>query len=182
MIAAQGVAEESWWIDDACAPWFAVHTQPAREEVAEANLRRFCRAVFCPRYRQRAIIHGYRREVVRPLFPGYLFAAFDPAQHFKAVHYAGGVRGVVAFGGQPAQVPPSLLHGIWSRMRDGFVVIAPPPLCVGQRVEITAGPLKGYTGIFTAQCSGSERVAVLLDTLTYNANAIMDRAAVRALA
>ena len=178
--ALQG-AESGLSVDRAMQPWFAVHTQGGREDVAEAHLRAKCERVFCPRYRQRVILHGRRREVVRPLFPGYLFAAFDPSREFKAVHYAHGVRGVVAFGGSPAEVPVDLLRNIEAGMRDGFVVLQPPPLQVGDRIEITAGPFKGYTGILAAHRSGAERVAVLLDTLKFNANAIVDRAAVRAL-
>jgi transcription antitermination factor NusG len=166
-------------LDAVAHPWFAIHTQAGRETVAAAHLRLKCERVFFPRYRQRVILHGYRREVVRPLFPGYLFAAFDPARELKGVHYARGVRGVVAFGSCPAEVPVELLHGIEAGMHDGFVVLQPVPLRVGERVEITAGPLKGYTGIFAAERSGAERVAILLDTLKFNASAIVDRAAVR---
>jgi transcriptional antiterminator RfaH len=162
-------------------PWYAMQTQARREAVAEAHLQRVCARVFCPRYRQRVILHGYRREVVRPLFPGYLFAAFDGARDFRAVHYAHGVRGVVTFGGESARVPPELLAGIEARMRDGFVMLQPARLQAGQRVEIVAGPFKGYTGVFEAEISSAERVAILLDTLRYSARAILDRSAVRAL-
>lgn len=162
--------------------WYAVQTQPRREAVAEAHLQRVCARVFSPHYRQRVILHGYRREVVRPLFPGYLFAAFDAERDFRSVHYAHGVRGVVSFGGEPALVPPALLAEIGARMRDGFVMLQAARLRAGQRVEIIAGPFKGYTGVFEAEISGAERVAILLDTLRYSARAILDRSAVRALA
>ena len=168
-------------VDTVAAPWFAIHTQPQREHVAETYLQRRCVRVFCPRYRQRVILHGYRREVARPLFPGYLFAAFDPTHDLKLVHYARGVRGVVAFGGQAAEVPVALLHSIEARMHEGFVVLPPPPLHVGQPVEIIAGPLKGFRGILASEVSSAQRVAILLDTLKYNARAVIDRAAVRAL-
>ena len=167
---------------DGTVTWYAVHTQPRREAVAESSLRRVGARVLCPRYRQRVILHGYRREVIRPLFPGYLFAAFDVARDFRAVHYARGVHGVVAFGGTPAVVPTALVASIEARMQDGLVVLSPPRLHTGQRVEIVAGPFTSYTGIVEAEMSGSERVAILLDTLRYSARAILDRAAVRALA
>ena len=161
--------------------WYAVHTQPRREAAAELSLRRCGVAVFLPRCREKVILHGYRREVVRPLFPGYLFAAFDPGECLRMVHYAHGVRRVVMFGGEPASVPVALLESIEARMQDGCVRLAPPPLWAGQRVEIIAGPLAGMTGIFQADASGMERVAILLDTLRYNARAVLDRIAVRAV-
>ncbi len=180
MLHALQAADSELVPDTTTHPWFAVHTQAGREQVAEIHLQRQCQRVFCPRYRQRVILHGYRREVIRPLFPGYLFAAFDPMRDFKSVHYARGVRGVVVLGGGPAEVPGELLHTIRAGMQDGFVVLHPPSLPLGQRVEITAGPFKGYTGILAA-CSGTERVAILLDALKYNGRAIIDRAAVRAV-
>jgi len=158
-------------------PWYAVYTQARREDLAEANLQAFGVGVFCPRYRQRVILHGYNREVVRPLFPGYLFAAFAP-RDFRAVHYAHGVRGVVAFGGELAIVPANLLASITAHMQDGYVVLSPPQLEPGQRVEIIAGSFRGYTGLFQSGLKGSERVAVLLDTLKYQARIVLDRAAV----
>lgn len=181
MIGTQA-SESLLQLDASTRPWFAVHTQPGREAVAEAYLQSRCARVFCPRYRRRVILHGYRRDVVRPLFSGYLFAAFDPGRDFRSVHYARGIRGVVVVGGQPAEVPVELLRGIEERMRDGFVILQPPPLRVGQAVEITTGPLRGYTGIFAAQMRGADRVAILLDTWKYSARAIVDRAAVRAVA
>jgi transcriptional antiterminator RfaH len=176
------VASERLAVDAAETPWFAVQTQPRREEVAEAHLARLGAPTLCPRYRRRVILHGYRRDVVRPLFPGYVFAAFDPRRGLKAVHYARGVRGVVMIGGEPAEAPADLIRGLAARMRDGFVVLEPPRLTVGQRVEITYGPFEGYTGIFQEETGGAERVAILLDTLSYNARAVLDRAAVRAVA
>jgi len=71
---------------------------------------------------------GQRREVRRPLFPSYLFAAFDSRKEFRTVHYARGVRRVVTFGGEAAEVPPELLRDIRARMRDGYVVLQPAPL------------------------------------------------------
>jgi transcriptional antiterminator RfaH len=168
--------------DDNRLPWFAVQTQPRRESAAEGTLRRLGIAVFLPRYRKRTILHGYRREVVGPLFPGYLFATFDPGECLRMVHYAHGVRAVVMFGGEPASVPVALLESIEARMQDGYVRLAPPALWAGQRVEIIDGPLAGMTGIFQANVRGAERVAILLDTLRYNARAVLDRIAVRAVA
>lgn len=160
-------------------PWYAVQTQPRREEVAEARLGALGVAAFCPRYRRRVILNGYRREVVRPLFPGYLFAAFDRREAYRAVHYARGVRGVVSFGEEPVTVPDELLRCILARQRDGYVHLDPPSLRDGQRVEIVAGPFKGYTGLFRSQFSGADRVAILLEGLRLQARVVLEREMVR---
>lgn len=161
--------------------WYAVQTQPRKEFFAVSNLERAGVEVFCPRYRQKVILHGYRREVVRPLFPGYLFAAFDRERSLRLVRYARGVRDVVSFGGVPATVPVELLEEVVRRMEGGFVRLDPPELRPGQRVEITSGPFRGFTGLFQAHLKGRERVAILLETLQYHARLVLDRYAVRAI-
>lgn len=160
--------------------WYVVQTQARRESVAESCLTGFCRAVFYPRYRARVSVHGYRREVARPLFPGYLFAAFDVARRLRAVNYAYGVRRVLQSGGWPAEVAAELVAAIEARMRDGYVVLDPPPLSPGQRVEVVEGPLRGYTGIFQGDLSGARRVVILLDLLRSNTEVIVAREAIRA--
>jgi transcriptional antiterminator RfaH len=172
---ASSVVPHQWY------PWYALQTQRRREAIAEASLQRRGVAVFCPRYRCKVILHGYRREVTRPLFPSYLFAAFDYRRDLRAVCYAQGVRRLVAFGAEPAEVPNDLLESIAARMTDGYVRLDPPPLRTGDRVEIVAGLLRGHTGIFQEHLNGAERVAILLDTLKYNARVILDRIAVRSL-
>jgi transcriptional antiterminator RfaH len=180
-LASPALSEQASGCSAAALPWYAVHTQPHGEPIAEAHLVRVCEQLFCPRYRQLVILHGYRRQVTRPLFPGYLFAAFDLRRDFRMVHYAHGVRGVVMFGGEPAVVPSELLADIEARMENGCVVLEPPSFHDGQRCEIIAGHLQGYTGIFQGGLNSSERVMLLLDTLKYQARVVVDRAAVRAV-
>lgn len=160
--------------------WYVVQTQARRESVAESSLAGLCGAVFCPRYRARVSIHGYRREVARSLFPGYLFAAFDIARRLRAVNCAYGVRRVVQSGGQPAEVAAEIVAAIEARMRDGYVVLDPPLLSPGQRVEVVEGPLRGYTGIFQGDQSGARRVTLLLDLLGRSTRVIVAREAIRA--
>lgn len=161
--------------------WYVVQTQPRREEVAEVWLSPFCARVFCPRHRASVNVHGYRREVARPLFPGYLFASFDVSTALRAVHYGRGTRGVVRFGGEPAEVPPEIIGAIEARMRGGYVVLEPPRFEPGQRIEVIEGPLRGYTGIFQREMSGAKRVAILLEGLRLFARAVVSRDAVRPL-
>ena len=98
--------------------WYAVNTQPRREEVAELNLRRLGVETFFPRIREERVIRRRREVVTGPLFPGYLFARFDLATSFRAVNYARGVKQVVSFGAVPAPVDEEVLDAI--RRASGF--------------------------------------------------------------
>jgi transcriptional antiterminator RfaH len=160
-------------------PWFVVHTQPRRENVAETTLAGVCLETFCPRYRKRTIIRGYRRTVSLPLFPGYLFARFEPGR-FRAVHYAQGVCGVVRAGDEPATVPAEMVEAVAARLVGGYVRLT-PGFVPGHRVAIAAGPLAGFEGVFEEWRSDHERVAILLDRLGYSARVIVDRDLVQAV-
>ncbi len=58
--------------------WFLVHTKPHSEKLAETHLQQLGVEIFCPLIKQEKIIRRKRRSVISPLFPGYLFAKFDP--------------------------------------------------------------------------------------------------------
>jgi transcription antitermination factor NusG len=66
-------------------------------------------------------------------------------------------------------------------MWDGYVILDPPRFEKGQRVQIIAGPFAGYGGIFQEHLHDSERVAILLDSLSYGARAELDRDYIRAV-
>jgi transcriptional antiterminator RfaH len=58
--------------------WVAVNTHPHRERFALDNLRRQDFGAYCPMIRKR-IRHARRtQDVLRPLFPSYLFVEVDP--------------------------------------------------------------------------------------------------------
>ncbi len=46
----------------------------------------------------------------------------------------------------------------------------------GDVVEVVHGPLAGLSGIFERPLKGNERVLLLLDAMTYQARAVVERA------
>ena len=69
--------------------WYCVRAKPRQEMVASSTLTTLDHAeVFIPRT-QRA--RKAKPEPLKPLFPGYFFARFDPVEHLRNVHYARGV-------------------------------------------------------------------------------------------
>ena len=46
---------------------------------------------------------------LKPLFPGYFFARFDPVEHLRNVHYARGVAYIVRCKGVPVHVSPQVM-------------------------------------------------------------------------
>jgi transcriptional antiterminator RfaH len=154
--------------------WYLVNTKTHSEKMAEMNLQRLGVEVFCPLLQQEKIIRRKRQTVVSPLFPGYLFAKFDPAHQYRAVHYATGISKVVMFGATPAKVEEELIDAMKANMFNGFVRIAvQAPFKPGQKVRIQDGPFRGLEAVFECEMSDRQRVAILLQAVAYQARVVV---------
>src|SRR5436309_597766 len=130
--------------------WFAIQARTGAEAVAESNLRALPVETLLPLMR-RPVHHATRaaRMVLRPLFPGYLFARFCAAVTLRAVRYSRGVLRVVGGGGQPWPMDDAIIADIRERIGpEGCVELRERPLRVGDQVRIIAGPLSGWAGVF----------------------------------
>jgi transcriptional antiterminator RfaH len=146
--------------------WYAFNSQPLKEDLLWQQLvsRQF--ECFYPRIRVQVVNPRARR--LRPYFPGYLFVRADVKQvGYSTFQYMPYSRGLVAFGGEPAEVPDALILAIRQRIEEvsatGAEVVT--KLKSGDTVVIQAGPFAGYEAIFDTCISGTERVRVLLRML-----------------
>jgi transcriptional antiterminator RfaH len=147
--------------------WYVVQTQPHSEGKADVNLRRQGFLTYLPRcLRQRR--HARRSDVVaKPLFPGYLFVAFDHARdRWRSVRSTFGVASLVLAGDEPLAVPDSVLHEIRKREGDdGFVVLGlPAGVGLGSKVRLIDGIFADAQGIID-RIADNHRVAILLQLL-----------------
>jgi len=69
----------------------------------------------------------------------------------------------------PYTVDPEIIDSIRSREDGGLIRIDPPEFSPGDRVMVREGPFKGILGIFQGYIKPSERVVILMNTLTYQA-------------
>ena len=160
--------------DRSTAQWFVVHSKPRSEKSAGVYLRRLGIETLCPYLLQRKVIR--RRQIERgiPLFPGYLFARFDPETEFRAVQYATGVRCVVCFGEILARVEDTIIESIKNRIHQGYITVTKSATFFpGQKVRIHHGPLQGFEAVFECEMSDQQRVALLLKTVAYQARVVV---------
>jgi len=146
--------------------WYAIHTKGRQERVAVEQLTRQHYQAYLPLIRAPKRRRGRWREVVEPLFPGYLFARIDMgAQSTAPIRSTRGVIGMVRFGNKALPVPETLIERLKAAETDGNGVIRKEPLFKsGDRVEIASGPLAGLEAIFMSS-SGPERAHLLLELL-----------------
>lgn len=157
--------------------WYCIHAKPKKEAAGELYLReRLGLETYYPRLKRRKTIRRIKRWVVEPLFPRYLFCRLDLEQHYRAVHYAPEVIGIVSFGDRPALVDEKVISQLKSWAGEAVdVVTIQPSLKSGDVVEIVDGPLRGLRAIVDRDMSDQERVSLLLSTLAYQAKVVLNR-------
>src|SRR4051812_38986256 len=104
--------------------WFAVYTKARQEDRAASNLTAWRIETFFPRLQEgrRNQFTGQVTHLVKPLFPGYIFANFDALTMLHKVWFTRGVHSVVSFGGDPVPVSDEIISLIRSQVgEDGFV-------------------------------------------------------------
>ena len=146
-------------------PWYAVSTKPKQEKQAELHIKQRGIECFLPLLKERKIIRRTRKTVIEPLFPGYLFARFDPNKHCRAVTYATGVRKVVEFGSGPVELDATMIDAIKGRLENGYLTPNPKHFKRGQILHINGGPLAGLEAVFVREVTDRNRVLLLLNTL-----------------
>ncbi len=144
--------------------WYVVHTQPRSEGKAAFHLHRQRFRVYLPRYR-RTVRHARREEVVAaPLFPRYLFIAFDASScAWRAVLSTVGVSHLIVNADGPMPVPEGVVEAIQARQQDdGLITLAEArPLHSGDLIIIGEGPFADCMALFESR-DPNHRVTLLM--------------------
>lgn len=160
--------------------WYVLHTNPKQEERAVSNLRAWNVETFSPKIRERRYrLAGVPAYAVKPLFPRYVFARFVARHMLHKVAFTRGVNCVINFGGGPTPVDDEIMKIMQLQTdADGIVHIG-EDLRLGDMVVIQDGPLKDFTGIFEREVKHSDRVILLLHTLSYQSHIVIERELIR---
>jgi transcriptional antiterminator RfaH len=154
--------------------WYALHTHPNQEGRAESNLTAWNIETFVPKYRARRR-NEFRSEPsysVRPLFTGYIFARFD-ANEIPKVRYTRGVHSVVGIGTTPVPVDDELMEAIRARTGEDGLVRLSDEIKPGDEVVLKGGSFDNFEGVFERRLKDSERVMILLKTVTHRVRVVV---------
>jgi transcriptional antiterminator RfaH len=161
--------------------WYAVYTKPKEEERADSNLRAWGVKTFTPRIKERRSGRGYRNvtNVIKHLFPRYIFAQFISNTELHKVNYTRGVCNVIRFGEKPCPVDDVIIETIQSQIgEEGFIQVG-EDIRKGEKVTIQEGPFESFDGVVEREMSDSERLVVLLSSVSYQGRLIIEKAIVR---
>lgn len=146
--------------------WYCIHTKPKCEHIAAAVMRQLENVeTYCPRIRfQRSTPRG-KVWFIEALFPSYFFARFDVNESLRAVRHAQNVIRILEFGGHLVTIPDQTITDLRAEMQNQDVREVRAVLNIGDEVELTEGPMRGFKGIVDGWLKGQDRVRVLLDFL-----------------
>jgi transcriptional antiterminator RfaH len=156
--------------------WHVVQVHVHAEAKAQMHLARQGFATYLPRYLKRRR-HARRTEIVpAPLYPSYLFVAFNRAIHgWRSIHSTVGVARLVCNGDVPAVIDNSIIDGLKVRENaDGFIQLERrPQFAAGDKVRVREGVFCDSLGLFESM-GDRERVAILLELLGRKVRVLLD--------
>lgn len=157
--------------------WYVVHTNPKQEERANSNLVAWGVETLHAKLKTRRHneFTGVPTYITQPLFPRYIFARFNAREQLSKILFTRGVHNVVCFGDTPACVSEEIIDVIRARIDQNGFVKDSNELKPGDRVVISAGPLRNLIGIFEREVKGSDRIMILLTAIGYQGHLVVER-------
>jgi transcription antitermination factor NusG len=158
--------------------WFVARVHPHRESTAQLNLHRLGFRSFAPRVR-RAVRHARKlRNVLAPLFPGYIFLILDLSRdRWRCVNSTFGVASLIMGVEQPIPVPQGIVETLVAATESSGTVRLDSDLEIGQKLRILSGPF-AETLCRLVHLDDRGRVRVLLEFMGAEVSARLDRSSV----
>lgn len=159
--------------------WFLAQLKPNCADIADKNLKRQGFQTFLPLEEQTRLRNGKFAAAIRPLFPGYIFVAFDVTRGlWKTVNSTHGITRLVSFGKEPTAVPMNLVSQLMLRCDAKGKLLPPKLLKPGDQVTITKGPFVNFV-TEVEKIEPDRRVWVLLDIMGRKTRVTVDAGQVR---
>jgi len=157
--------------------WFAVKVRTRNESTVHTILQSKNFESLLPVYTERRRYSDRVKQIDVPLYPGYVFCRFDPAQRLPILTTPK-VEYIVANGKTPQPVEDKEMEAIQRLIEAGIDARPVPYLREGQRVVIEEGSLAGVEGLFVTS-KGGDRVVLSVELLQRSVAVQVDRLAVR---
>lgn len=164
--------------------WFAIRTQPRKEQVAKKHYEQQDFIVYLP------LILTIRRharridKIPRPLFPGYIFLHLSKEdRRWSTIGSTIGAIGPVRFGEYYPPVPDWFIEGLRVRGDEkGLIFLGSQygsTFKPGDRVSVVLGNLEYIEGIFQA-ARGEDRAMILMEILHRQVSTLVPLLALKA--
>ncbi len=142
--------------------WFAVQVRPQHEMTVAAILKHKGYQQFVPTYVSRRKWVDRVKLIERPLFAGYVFCRTTEISMGLVVATPGVVR-IVGFNRKPTRIPEEEILAIHRVIQSGMKIYpCELRLRVGQKVQVSSGPLAGIAGTLI-QVKNRKRLVISVD-------------------
>ncbi len=131
---------------------------------------------FLPRFHKTVRHARSLREVIAPVFPGYIFVVLNPERdRWRSINGTFGVARLVSAQHRPVPVPTGVVEALLASVDELGLVRFDGGLKPGQPVRVLAGPFAQALGVL-ARLDDKGRVQVLLNIMGRQAAVMMDQA------
>lgn len=145
--------------------WVVASTHPNRESVALQHLSRQGFTTYCPMIRKRRRHARRVDEVLRPIFPSYVFIQIDVERtQWRPILSTIGIRTLISFGSKLGMLDERLIDGLKARETEGVVTLSESLFEPGQKVQLVGGPMDGILATVLS-VEARDRIVVLMDLL-----------------
>lgn len=145
--------------------WFLAQLKPNCANIANKNLKRQGFKTFLPMEEETRQRNGRFTTATRPLFPGYIFVAFDAAQGlWGAVNSTYGITRLVSFGKEPTAVSSDLVSQLILRCDAHGKLLPPKLLKAGDQVTLIKGPFVNFIAE-VEKIAPDQRIWVLMEIM-----------------
>lgn len=158
--------------------WFAVWTRSRHEQVVREQLEEKHIAAFLPTITRWSRWKDRTKRINWPLFPGYCFARFDPADTLPVLKCSGVVN-IVSVEGRPAPIPEYELESIRLLVTSELQYDPCPFVREGMMIEVVHGPLRGVIGRLVRKDTAHARLLLSVDLIGQAVSVEVDAADVR---
>jgi len=163
---------------DSPSQWFAIWTRSRHEQVVREQLDQKQVEAFLPTITRWSRWKDRRKKVDWPLFPGYCFARFDPADALPILKCTGVVN-IVSFEGKPAPIKDYELDSIRLLVASELQFDPCPMIHEGMMVEVVNGPLRGVVGRLLRKDAPKARLVLSVDLIGQAVSVEVDAADVK---
>jgi transcriptional antiterminator RfaH len=145
--------------------WFLAQLKPNCTKIANMNLKRQGFQTFLPLEEKTHQRKGKFVNFKKPLFPGYIFVAFDMAKsQWHTINSTYGITRLVSFGKVPTPLPKGLVAQLKLRYDADGKLLLSKTFKAGDQVMFIKGPFVNFIAEIES-ISPEQRAWVLLEIM-----------------
>ena len=145
--------------------WIVARNKPNQDKIALTNLKQQNFEVYQPTFKTMSRIRNKFKEIIKPVFPGYIFIAINlEKNNWHKINNTRGISSVIFFGNELPLIRYELIKELKHNLSHNNDPKTVDQLKIGMNAEITKGPFAQLIGKIE-EIDTDQRIWILLDVL-----------------